>query len=141
MRWFDYKHGIMIKLIIFISLSLAYAKDDIPLGTYSSFTETDSVPTVEFELLKDGKAIVTTEHLDSDEGDKPIHKTVQGTWVYKKPLLTITYLKFKDRFRKETNCYQDPCFKYDGSEYKASQEASPLHVSYPFINWMVKKKK
>lgn len=125
----------MKMLLPFFIAHVAFAESLLPLGTYSGFSESHS--TVAFELMKDGKALITTEFYDG-EGDKKkvIDKKEKGSWTYKEPTLTVTFGKYKDHFKKGTNCYENrPCFKFDSSE---SKEKSPLDVTYEFVNWDAK---
>jgi len=104
------------------------------LGIYSAFTEADW--TVGFELKPAGAAIVTTEYgTDYDKSGKDIvhHKTVNGTWEFSAPYLTVTFDAFKDRFIQAHNCYENrPCFKYDSSQSPVGKK-SPLNEPYEFV--------
>lgn len=90
---------LVIPVIFASTILLAGTEADVPLGTYSGFSETHS--TVAFELLKDGSANVTTEFYDGErEKAKQMNKNVPGTWVYNSPILTVTFGQFKDQFKK-----------------------------------------
>lgn len=117
---------------------LVFADSLPPMGTYSGLSETHS--TVAFELMRDGKALVTTDFYDG-EGDKAriVDKKVKGSWTYKVPALTITFGMYTDHFNKVSDCYESrPCFKFDKSETKTK---SPLNVKYEFVNWDTKPNK
>ncbi len=125
-------------LFLFFVMHLVFAEPRPAIGTYSGFSETHS--TVAFKLMEDGQALVTTDFYDG-EGDKRkvIVKRVKGSWTYKEPMLTITFGKHTDYFKKRTDCYESrPCFRFDKS---IAKEKSPLNVEYEFVNWDAKRNK
>jgi hypothetical protein len=125
-------------LSLFFFAHLVFAESLPPLGTYSGFSETPS--TVAFELMKNGKALITTDFYDG-EGDKKkiIDKKTKGSWAYNEPILKIVFGERTDHFKKGTDCYEGrPCFKFNKSE---SKKKNPLDVDYEFINWDTKSEK
>lgn len=118
-----------MKLFFLVLLSfLANASTHEQLGTYAGAPEVHD--TVAFELLKEGKAIVTTDYFNADGSkNKAATKKLKGTWSYKDPFLTISFGSHKDQLRKEDCPQPHPCFKFEKSYGK---NLSPLNVPYGF---------
>ena len=114
-------------LILFISSSFA-ASDRVQVGLYSGAVEVHD--TVAFELVKGGKAVITSDYFNLDGSKKKLpDRVMKGTWSYREPFLTISYGAYRDKFRKEDCPQPNPCYKFEESEGK---KPSPLNAPYGF---------